>query len=249
MDADELQDRLSHISTLWTLVERAHAEARGEARTAQRQLLERYSGAIYRYLLAAARDAHVADELFQEFSLRFLRGDFKRADPERGRFRDLLKTSLFHLLIDFQRRQKTRRAADLQQLPEPAVSDPSTLASDRQFLDSWRDALLDRAWSALAAAEKESGQPYYTVLRHRAEHSNQTSPEMAEEVGALLGRTFSAEGLRQVLHRARQRFAEVLLNEVAASLETSDIEAIERELEDLGLLSYCRSALAKRRQP
>jgi RNA polymerase sigma-70 factor (ECF subfamily) len=247
MRPDELENRLSHITTLWTLVHQAHTDVKAASRSAQEQLLQRYSGAVYRYLLASVRDPHTADELFQDFSLRFLRGDFRRADPGRGRFRDLVKTALCHLIIDHQRRQKSRRAAALEQLPEPAVSDPSTLASDRQFLDSWREALLDRAWSALAAAEQETGQPFFTVLRFRAEHPGLPSPRMAEQLAASMGRSWSAEGLRQVLHRARTRFAEVLLNEVSASLDNADREAVERELDDLGLLTYCRSALAKRR--
>ena len=38
------------------------------------------------------RDEQLAEELFQEFALRMLRGDFRRAEPLRGRFRDYLKT-------------------------------------------------------------------------------------------------------------------------------------------------------------
>jgi len=240
--------RLSHISTLWTLVRNAHADAESLARSAQGQLLERYGAAAHAYLLATTRNAHAADELFQEFSIRFLRGDFRGADPERGRFRYLLKTALCNLMKDYRRRQKVRRAADLDNVPEPAVDDPSTFAGDRQFLENWRQALLDKAWEGLSAVEHETSQPYYTVLRHRAEHPGQASPQMAEEVGRLLGRPVTAEGVRQILHRARQRFAELLLSEVAHSLETDDLEAIASELENLELLSYCRSALEKRRK-
>ena len=38
-----------------------------------------YQGAAYRYLTAAVGDPDVAAELFQEFAVRFLRGDFRRA--------------------------------------------------------------------------------------------------------------------------------------------------------------------------
>ena len=96
-------------------------------------------------------------------------------------------------------------------------------------------------------AEQETGQPYFTVLRFRAEHPGLSSPKMAEQLAAALGRTWTPEALRQVLHRARQRFAEVLLGEVAGSLSSADPEALENELNDLGLLTYCRSALEKRR--
>src|SRR5260370_23847891 len=100
MDEQSLNQRLSRISTLWTVVYQAHQGSTDAVSAAQRALLERYSGAIHRYLLGAVRDPEVADDLFQEFALRFLRGDFNRADRERGRFRNFIKTSLFHLIVD-----------------------------------------------------------------------------------------------------------------------------------------------------
>jgi hypothetical protein len=47
-----------------------------------------YHRAVHRYLLGALRDEDAAEELFQEFALRFVRGDFRWADRGRGRFRD-----------------------------------------------------------------------------------------------------------------------------------------------------------------
>src|SRR5262245_57328630 len=97
-----LESRLSGISTLWSTFFQAHKS--GDAAVAARQaLLERYSGAVYRYLLGAVRNEDTAADLTQEFALRFLRGDFHRADPQRGRFRDYLKTSLIHLVNDHHR--------------------------------------------------------------------------------------------------------------------------------------------------
>jgi len=53
----------------------------------------------------------------------------------------------------------------------------------------------------------------------------------------------TAAGVRQTLHRARVKFAELLVAEVGRSLETSMPDRIEQELIDLGLLPYCREAL------
>src|SRR6266436_612212 len=94
---------LSQISTMWTMLFRAHAGGPEGAVSAQRAMMERYGGAVYRYLLGAVRDQDAAAELSQEFAVRFLRGDFRRADPDRGRFRDYLKTSLIHLVTDYHR--------------------------------------------------------------------------------------------------------------------------------------------------
>jgi hypothetical protein len=70
---------------------------------------------------------------------------------------------------------------------------------------------------------------------------------MAARLGARLGRPLTAAGVRQTLRRAREKFSDLLLDEVAHSLQTADPGAVEQELIDLGLLSYCQDALQRRR--
>jgi RNA polymerase sigma-70 factor (ECF subfamily) len=101
------QDRLSHISTLWMLVADAKGGPAEAVMAAQQELLRRYNRAVHRYLLDALRNHDAADELAQEFALRFLRGDCRGVNPERGRFRDFIKGVLCHLIIDYYRRQRT----------------------------------------------------------------------------------------------------------------------------------------------
>src|SRR6266404_8082392 len=102
---DDFDDQLSDIETCWEEMEKAH-EGQGDARVAaQKELLLRYYGAAQRYLLAIVRDPQVAEELTQDFAVRFLRGDFRHADPGQGRFRDFLKTALRHMAQDFWRKQ------------------------------------------------------------------------------------------------------------------------------------------------
>ena len=71
--------------------------------------------------------------------------------------------------------------------------------------------------------------------------------QIAEDLSAVLGKAYTEEGLRQLLHRARLRFAELLVAEVAHSLQTTDQARLEQEVIELGLLKYCRAALARRR--
>src|SRR5581483_5349203 len=96
-------DRLSQIATRWSLL----LEARGggdASRAARGELLLRYHAPVYRYLRGLVRDEAAAEELCQEFALRFLRGDFRHADPARGRFRDYLRVALRHLAAERARR-------------------------------------------------------------------------------------------------------------------------------------------------
>src|SRR5262245_54535457 len=100
-------ERLSQIQTLWTVVCQACGTGPTKVvNTAQQQMLERYGKVVHRYLLGALRDADAADEISQEFALRFVRGDLRGVDRERGRFRDFLKGVLFHLIGDYYRRRK-----------------------------------------------------------------------------------------------------------------------------------------------
>jgi RNA polymerase sigma-70 factor (ECF subfamily) len=243
MDGGDGAENLNRISTQWSVVRRAHAGPPEAAAPALQALVERYSGAVYRYLLGALHDPHAADDLAQELSLRLVRGDFRNADPRRGRFRDLVKTALFHLIVDYQRRRK----GVPQTLPPdecgPAGPEPDTPASERDFAESWRQQLLAQAWSGLAKYDRRHGSRYYEVLRFRAENREATSAEMARRLGARLGKSVTPEWVRQTLRRAREQFAGLLLEELAQSLESPTREALAEELAELRLLTYCREAL------
>jgi RNA polymerase sigma-70 factor (ECF subfamily) len=249
MEPTDLGHRLTSIQTQWTLLFQAH-QGQGDAATAaQQQLLLRYYGAVYRYLLGTLHDPAAAEELTQEFAVRFLRGDFKRADPQQGRFRDFLKTALRHLAMDHWRKQEKRPAPLPSVSSEQLISSPPQLDElDQPFLDKWREELLARTWEALAQVEAEAGQPYHTVLRWKTEHPELRAAELAEQLGTHSGKVFTIDGVRQLLHRARKRFAELLVDEVARSLETSEVELIAQELIDLDLLCYCQSVLQRREQ-
>lgn len=246
MNEHAFQQRLSQIQTSWSMVLRAHEPGSDVVADAQTALMQRYGGAVYRYLVGFLHDYDAADDLAQEFALRFLRGDFRRADPARGRFRDYVKMVLRHLVADHHRRQVVRPRP----LPEDAgdsVADGADADDlDRQFLESWRKELLARAWEALERVQGEAGRPFYTVLRLRADHPELRSAQLAELLAARTGRPVTAGGIRQTLSLAREKFADLLIDEVAISLEDPGAEPIEQELIDLDLQAYCLPALERR---
>ena len=243
-DDHDWDQRLSRISTQWTVLRQAHGDESDAAAKARQELIQRYGGAVYRYLLAAVRDPHAADDLSQEFALRFLRGRFRHADPGRGRFRDYVKTALFHLVGDHRRRAGRGPSRVSLGDAEPAVPPAEVHGDDRAFLESWRQELLARAWRRLAGAAGQAGQPYYAVLRYRVEHPDVPSARMAEELSGRLGKPLTAANARQLLHRARAKFAELLLDETRHSLGGA-AGRLEDELAELNLLKYCREALGR----
>jgi DNA-directed RNA polymerase specialized sigma24 family protein len=248
MNDANLQQRLSQISTAWTLIAHAQGGPADADTAAQAALVGRYQAAVYRYLLGALRDPDAADELFQEFALRLVRGDFRRADASRGRFRDFVKTALINLVINYQKKQARQRPLG-PAAPEPATGPQERFDSDEKFLADWRKALLDRAWETLAAGQSPNGPPFYAVLRYRSEHPELSGAELTEQLTALLkpATPFTDAGLRKILQRARDQFTDLLVDEVARSLGTPSLEELEQELIDLGFHTYCRRALQRRR--
>lgn len=244
MQPENVAHRLSRISTLWSVVHGANQFASESARSARRRLLECYGGAVRRYLRRLLRDPSAADDVFQEFALRLLRGDLRGADPRRGRFRDFVKGTLIHLAADYRKRQQ-KWPGPLPAEGAAAVTDPGGVFPEDPFADCWRDELLARAWAALAKTDVRTGQPFFAVLRFRADHPEMRSPRMAEQLATQLGRPFTAAGVRQILHRARQKFAEYLLDEVTNAMACPTPEGVEQELVELGLLDYCRPALER----
>lgn len=233
--------RLSRISTIWTVLHQAHHGSTADATTARRLLIERYGGAVHRYLTGILRDPHGADELMQEFALSLVRGDFRHACPERGRFRSYVKTVLAHLVSRYRHRQQAGPhtvAPDSPVLVQLAAPDEE---ADRAFLERWREELLARTWEALAEQQGHS----YAVLRLRALQPELSSQQLAENLARQLDRSFTADGVRQALHRARDRFADLLVDEIAHSLETPTQDALAEELRELDLLAYCQPAVQR----
>lgn len=240
MGSDERDLHISQMQTRWVQVLEAF-----ELPEARNALVLRYFGAVHRYLIGALRDLDAADDLAQQFAQRFLECDMTRVDPRRGRFRDYVKAMVCNLLADHRRKAARRPPPPPEDVPEPADPDRELPDLDRQLLDGLRNELLARAWEGLVRIQEQSAQPFYTVLRFRAEHPEIRSPEMAEQLSGRLGRSVTAVWVRQVLLRARGRFEDLVVAEVASSVEDATPERVEQELIDLDLLDYCRSGLER----
>lgn len=231
----ESESRLSQINTNWTQLFATRQGRSDSVLDAQRDLLLQYSGAVFRYLAAAVRDHDVADDLAQEFAVRFLRGDFRSADPQRGRFRDFLKQSLRNLVTDHFRRQQTERVT-LQNAKSPAQSESDLEGS---FDESWTQELLTRTWRALEEYQSQSGTVYYDVLKFRAEHPDDTVEQLVDGLASSLHRSdLNAAWVRQTLHRARKQFSKFLRDVVRSTLRDDSDSGLEDELAELGLLKY-----------
>ena len=164
--------RLEMISTSWTLLDRAHQGAddagMDAVAQAQAQLLERYGGAVRRYLLGSLKDAEAADDLFQEFAVSFSARRFPRRQSSEGAFPRFPQGGrIAHGGRPLQT-PATPTPGTPEKFPEPAA--PAVPLLDELFQESWRDELLAKTWLALGEMERTTGQPFHSVLRFRADH-------------------------------------------------------------------------------
>jgi RNA polymerase sigma factor (sigma-70 family) len=245
MDHPDPGRHLGEIETHWSVILAAH-RGEGEEHEARARLAVRYIGAVRLYMTWVLRDADAAAELAQEFAVRVLRGDFRRADPSRGRFRDFVRAAARNLIHDHHRRRKARPAVGPDEAPEPVAPPESADEPDAEFLRSWRIELLSRSMAALAVYQERTGRPYHDLIGLRTSHPQLTSAELAALHSARSGKPVGDVWFRQTLRRARACLADFLLDEVAASLGGGSYEDLERELIVLDLLGYCQESLRRR---
>lgn len=199
----------------------------------------RYAGAVRGYVGAMLRESQDADELSQEIVVKLLRGDFAGADPQKGRFRDLLKVAVRNQVRTFETKS-TRRAGkdlDLNQFADDGPQDPA-------WDESWRSTVLSNTWSALDHYQRtHRGSVAHTILRLRIDFPDDDSPQLAERLAQATAKPFNATSMRQQLHRARLRFAELLLEEVSRLVADPTPDRVQEELVNIGLLDYVKDFL------
>jgi RNA polymerase sigma factor (sigma-70 family) len=240
-DKDPTPRRLEDIATEWGLLEQAHGDADGAA-AARNALVLRYARAIRNYVGALVKDPQDADEVAQEVLVRLLRGQFAAANPERGRFRNMLAVAAHNLVRNYWQKKRRQAAVDLDVGALPAAELPAE--AEAQAAAAWRQSMLDLAWKALEEYEHATpGSVAWTVLRLRADHPSDDSEQLAGRLSQKIGRPVRPDAVRQQLRRARVRFAQALIDEVARGLEDPAPWRIEEELIEVGLMEYVQDFL------
>ena len=239
---EQFSPRIDAIETQWSVVRRAHQGTMVTGGEAKNALIMRYSPAVRGYIRAMTGSDSEADELSQEVVIRILKGDFAGADPNRGRFRDLLKVAVRNMVRNHWAKENRRRPVDIDQVHSDEVGEEQDV--EDPWLDSWRFNVLELAWSALKEFEEQrDGRVAYTVLKLRSEHPTVDSETLAQKLSEATGKNYRADTTRQQLRRARIRFAEFLVEEIAQGLDQSDPTRIQEELIALGLYENIRDVL------
>src|SRR5437764_799312 len=200
-------ERLDRISTEWSrLNDPSH-------------FVIRYAPAVQKYLGAILRDPADVEEVAQEFVLKVVEKGFAHARPAGGRFRDYLKASLRNAALTHLRKRAAHPAGDsamLDELPAP----PAEEVADAAWLAEWRGCLLERAWHALDAHQRSSpGNLFHTVLRLTVDHPGDDSPTLAARAATASGRPLKPEACRKQLSRGRQGCVDLLVRELAQTVD------------------------------
>lgn len=244
---DEVSLHLGNIQTQWSLIRKAHhISATGASAVDARQTLAmRYAPAIRRFVQVVVRNPDMADELAQDAMVRILNGDFAGADPQRGRFRDLLKTAIRNMARNYWAKENRRSSADFDlNLLDDQGDDAQQL--DEKWTRHWRTNVLNIVWDKLRDWQTEQPSSVaYTVLKLRSDHPEKSSTELAQLLSEAVGQPFKPDNTRQLLRRARVKFVNILITEIADGLDPPTPEAIQDELVALGLYANVKDLLPK----
>ena len=222
-------------TTHWTVVLAARENDGIVAREALASLCATYWYPLYAFIRRQGSDPHEAEDLTQEFFLRFLeRHALENVQPAAGKFRSFLLACLKNFLANERERAQAQRRGGGQ----PLVSLDSADAETRYALEPadlrTPEAVFERRW-AFAVLER-------TLAELRREYATGGKRELFEALqGFLPGgdgvvsraelaakRGVSVGAIDVAVHRLRQRFGALLRQQVAQTV-SSDAE-VEEEI-------------------
>lgn len=225
-------------STRWTAVRQAAGDDDPNAAKALAEICDIYWYPLYAYFRRCGKAAEDAEDLTQGFFVKLLeRGLLGNADPERGRLRTfLLACAKHHMLDEKARAQAGKRNGwagfDIELAERRYAAEPvDELAPDRLYQRRWALGILERTLGSLEREYVGEGQgDIYVALRPFLGFGPDPSlryGELSKERGIPVGT------LKNKVFRMRERWRQILFEEVAATLEQPTEENIKAELAEL----------------
>lgn len=212
-------------TTRWTMVLKAAHPDTTRARVALADLCQTYWFPLYAYVRRRGHSPHDAEDLTQGFFARLLRlNSLSVVRRENGKFRAFLLASMKHYLADeWDRGSAQKRAA------ERTVSLDAEIAERRYQMEAldqlnpeclferqWALTLLETVVQRLCREYEAAGRgEMFSELRFAITGDKSTVPYamLADQLGS------SEEAVRMAVHRLRQRYRQLLREEIAHTVE------------------------------
>ncbi len=233
-----VERRSVFVTTHWSVVLTAGRRDTPRAHAALEELCRNYWPPLYAFVRRLGRSPEDAQDLTQEFFARLLeRNVVAQADPQRGRFRSFLLASLKHFLAHEWEKARARKrgggirllpltldTAETRCAPAPAGGDTPEQAYDRQWALALLDVVLGRLRREYADAGKDD---LFIGLKDTLSGGRSEIPY--RDLGLRL--RMSEGAVKVAAHRLRQRYRELLRQEIANTVASE--EEVEEELRQL----------------
>jgi RNA polymerase sigma factor (sigma-70 family) len=224
-------------TTHWSVVLAAGAPGSGDSREAMERLCRTYWFPLYTYLRRRGYDTYGAEDCTQAFFAALLqRHALHRADPQQGRFRSFLLSSLNHFLADERDRAGAQKRGGGRPIVSLDVGDAETryqiepahdLTPEKLFEKSWALTVLGNAMAKLKAEFAGSKEQLFETLKPYLPAGK--GPTSYKDVAARLGMTEAT--VKVTVYRLRQRYRQLVREEIAQTVSTP--EQVDEEIRDL----------------
>lgn len=222
------------LTTHWSVVKAAGSSETTRGQVALEELCTAYWHPLYHYVRRRGFAPEESQDLTQEFFARLLqRRLLAKADPDRGRFRSFLLSSLKNFLADeWQKNRALKRGGgmvlslDFQSEESRVAAEPASgLTPEKAFERRWALSLLEQVYQQLESEWQNNGKSkHFSILRSSLAGSSDSLPHSA--LAAQLG--MSEGAARVAVHRLRQRYRQLLRDAIAQTVEAP--EEVDEEL-------------------
>lgn len=241
MSAEESTPAGQFTTTRWSVVLLAGQAVSSESQAALERLCRAYWQPVCAFARRRGRSEEDAKDLTQQFFASLLeRKDFSGLDPRKGKFRTFLLSAFTHFLAnEYDRATALKRGGgrvilSLDQFPPDELPSAAQDVSPTALYDlRWAQTIVQTALKALTAEMSKTGkEAQFGALKHflttNAEAGEYAA--VAEKIGV------PGSSVPVMVHRLRQRFRELVREEVAQTV-SSPIELEEEMRYLLAVLS------------
>jgi RNA polymerase sigma-70 factor (ECF subfamily) len=209
-----------------------------DARVALAALCETYWYPLYAYLRRRGLSAEESQDVTQSFFAHLLESEaVKVADPQRGKFRSFLLSSLSNFLANHWRKEQAQKrggdkavlSLDLASGEQRYLAEPShDLTPERIFERRWALTVLDEVLAGLKQEYEDAGKA--TLFDHLKPYLGGSTDglpyaELAQQIGMTEG------AIKVSVHRLRRRCGELLRQRILHTV--ADPSEVDDELRHL----------------